>query len=47
MVLSRVDRISSLVNNHMFTDFVHLNMNGQRIATEAFLNQLRIPTRQQ
>lgn len=38
--LIRLDHISDLQNNDVFADLVHLNTNGQRIATTAFLEQL-------
>ena len=35
----RLDKLPNLNNNEYFSDFVHLNMYGQRIETEAFLRQ--------
>ena len=38
--LIRLDHISDLHSNDVFADLVHLNTNGQRIATSALLEQL-------
>jgi hypothetical protein len=36
----RLDGLPALQDNRMFADFVHLNRDGQRIATRAFLEEL-------
>jgi len=38
----RLDQLPALQDNTLFADFVHLNRDGQRIATRAFLNELVI-----
>ncbi len=43
--LIRLDDLVALENDDMFYDLVHLNMYGQRIATAAFLDQLRSPSK--
>ena len=39
----RLDHFSAFKDDDLFSDLVHLNMYGQRIATAAFLNQLKNP----
>ncbi|HEY8037327.1 MAG TPA: hypothetical protein VIF37_17235 [Methylobacter sp.] len=41
--LIRLDRLPALEDDRLFSDLVHLNMYGQRIATAAFLTQLNNP----
>jgi len=41
MEIVRLDQISSLDDNNMFSDFVHLNTYGRQISTVTFLNQLK------
>jgi hypothetical protein len=36
----RLDQVTALQDNHYYSDFVHLNGAGRRIATEAFLQQV-------
>lgn len=38
--LIRLDQLSRLQNNDLFTDFVHMNRFGQKIATAVFLSEL-------
>jgi len=37
----RLDRVPGLTSNRDFSDLVHLNSDGRRIATDAFLDQVR------
>jgi hypothetical protein len=41
VMLVRLDQLRDLDNDDMFSDLVHLNMYGQRIATAALLNQFK------
>jgi hypothetical protein len=46
MRMIRLDHLPLLDSDAMYTDFVHLNRDGQKIATAAFLRQLQNSTRQ-
>jgi hypothetical protein len=41
--LVRLDHLPDLDDDATFSDLVHLNMYGQRIATAAFLSRLKKP----
>ena len=41
MLVVRLDELFTLDHNDYYYDFVHLNMYGQQIATEAFINRLK------
>jgi hypothetical protein len=36
----RLDSVAALHSNDLYSDFVHMNPNGKKIATEAFMSQL-------
>ena len=42
----RLDQLDELNSNEYFWDLVHINANGQKIATEAFIRQLKKIDRQ-